>query len=133
MDTSCLIIIHNSCSQIHQKKNPHSPYSKTKTTRAPNNIPQFRHYRQNPAGCNSKSQTETHDYRDGFSRTTCFTRRSYDGRSFLKRLYASACAGDSGFGSFSRSWIPRRICLIVIAGFQASSSFRIERQTVPEG
>lgn len=87
-----------------------------------------------PRGCyNRKGPAETHDYRAGFSRTTCFTRRSYDGRSFLKRLYASACAGDSGFGSLSRSWIPRRICLIVIAGFQASSSFRIERQTVPEG
>jgi hypothetical protein len=29
--------------------------------------------------------------------------------------------------------MPRRISLIVMAGFQPSSSFRIERQTVPEG
>lgn len=41
--------------------------------------------------------------RAGFSLTTCLTRRSYAGRSFLNRLYASAWAGDSGFGSFSRS------------------------------
>ncbi len=29
--------------------------------------------------------------------------------------------------------MPKRICLMVIAGFQPSSSFNIERQTVPEG
>ena len=72
-------------------------------------------------------------YMGGFSLTTWRTRRSYAGRSFLNRLYASAWAGDSGFGSFKRSWIPSRICRIVMAGRQASSSFRIERQTVPEG
>lgn len=60
-------------------------------------------------------------------------RFSYSVLSFLKRLYASACAGDSGFGSFSKSCTPSRICLIVMAGFHASSSFRIDRQTVPEG
>lgn len=48
-------------------------------------------------------------------------------------MYASACAGDSGFGSSRRSWIPSRICLMVMAGLQASSSFKIDRQTVPEG
>ena len=51
------------------------------------------------------------------------------------------------FGSFSRSWVqrvrearkgrqtwmPRRICLTVMAGRQSFSSSRIERQTVPEG
>ena len=58
---------------------------------------------------------------------------SYAARSFLKRLYASACAGDSGFTSSSSIWMPRRICLMVMAGFQASSSLRIDRQTVPEG
>lgn len=39
----------------------------------------------------------------GFSRTTRLTLRSYSTRSLLNRLYASACAGDSGFGSSSRS------------------------------
>lgn len=72
-------------------------------------------------------------YGAGLSLTIVFTFRSYAARSFLNRLNASACAGDSGFGSFSRSWIPSRICLIVMAGFQPSSSLRIERQTVPEG
>jgi hypothetical protein len=63
----------------------------------------------------------------------CLTFLSYAAGSFLKRLYASAWAGDSGFGSSRRAWMPRRICLMVIAGFQPSSSFRIERQTVPDG
>jgi hypothetical protein len=58
---------------------------------------------------------------------------SYATLSFLKRLYASAWAGESGLTSSSSIWIPRRICLMVMAGFQASSSLRIERQTVPEG
>jgi hypothetical protein len=58
---------------------------------------------------------------------------SYAARSFLKRLNASACAGESGFGSSSSDWMPSKISLIVIAGFQPSSSFRMLRQTVPEG
>jgi len=29
--------------------------------------------------------------------------------------------------------MPRRICFRVIAGFHASSSLRIDRQTVPDG
>lgn len=72
-------------------------------------------------------------YGAGFSLTTCRTLLSYAVRSFLNKLYASAWAGDSGLGSSRRSWTPRRICLIVIAGFHASSSFRIDKQTVPEG
>lgn len=69
----------------------------------------------------------------GFSLTMDLILRSYAARSFLNRLYASAWAGDSGLGSFSKSWMPRRICLMVIAGFQPSSSFNIDRQTVPDG
>lgn len=69
----------------------------------------------------------------GFSRTTRRILFSYSFLSFLNRLYASAWAGDSGLGLFRSSWMPRRICLTVIAGFHASSSFRMERQTVPEG
>ena len=67
------------------------------------------------------------------SRTTRRTLFSYSTRSLLNRLYASAWAGDSGFGSLRRSWMPSRICLTVMAGFHASSSFKIDRQTVPEG
>ena len=69
----------------------------------------------------------------GFSFTTCFTRFLYASRSFLYKLYASACAGLSGFTSSSSIWMPSRISLIVMAGFQPSSSLRMERQTVPEG
>jgi len=38
-----------------------------------------------------------------------------------------------GFGSFKRSWIPSKICLMVMAGFHPSSSFKMDRHTVPEG
>ena len=69
----------------------------------------------------------------GFSFTILRTFFSYAWRSFLNRLNASACAGDSGFGSSSSDWMPRRISLMVMAGFQPSSSLRMERQTVPEG
>jgi len=72
-------------------------------------------------------------YGAGFSLTILLILFSYAARSFLKRLYASAWAGESGFGSSSKSWTPRRICLMVIAGFHASSSFRMDKQTVPEG
>src|SRR6266566_4341570 len=87
-----------------------------------------------PHGQTYSQQTETPPpstafYGAGFSRTTRLILFSYSARSFLKRLYASACAGDSGLGSLSRSWTPRRICLIVMAGFHASSSLRMERQT----
>ena len=68
-----------------------------------------------------------------FSLTTRLIRLSYSTRSFLKRLYASACAGDSGLGSLRRSCTPNRICLMVIAGFHASSSLRIDKHTVPDG
>jgi hypothetical protein len=72
-------------------------------------------------------------YGAGFSRTILLMRFSYSPRSFLNRLYASACAGDSGLGSFRRSCIPRRICFTVMAGFHPSSSFKIDKHTVPDG
>lgn len=45
--------------------------------------------------------------------------------------YASAWAGSFGLGSLSNSWIPKRICLIVIAGRQSFSSSNNDKQTVP--
>jgi len=72
-------------------------------------------------------------YGAGFSLTRFRIFLSYAARSFLNKLKASACAGDSGFGSSKSDWMPNSISLIVIAGFQPSSSLRIERQTVPEG
>lgn len=42
-------------------------------------------------------------YGAGLSLTTALIFLSYATRSFLNRLYASACAGDSGFGSLRRS------------------------------
>ena len=72
-------------------------------------------------------------YGAGFSLTRFRIFLSYAARSFLNKLKASACAGDSGFGSSKSDWMPSNISLIVIAGFQPSSSLRIERQTVPEG
>jgi hypothetical protein len=72
-------------------------------------------------------------YGAGFSLTICLTFRSYAALSFLNRLNASACAGDSGLGSSRSDWMPRRISLMFIAGFQPSSSFRMDRQTVPDG
>lgn len=73
------------------------------------------------------------DYGAWLSLTILRTAFSYATRSFLNKLYASACAGDSGLTSSRSIWMPRRICLMVMAGFQASSSLRIERQTVPDG
>jgi hypothetical protein len=35
--------------------------------------------------------------------------------------------------SSRRDWMPSRISLMVMAGFQPSSSLRMDRQTVPEG
>jgi len=72
-------------------------------------------------------------YGAGLSLTILRIFFSYAALSFLNRLKASACAGDSGFGSSSSDWMPSRISLMVIAGFQPSSSLRIERQTVPDG
>lgn len=40
---------------------------------------------------------------------------------------------DANLKYFKHTCIPRRICLIVIEGFQSSSSFKIERHTVPLG
>lgn len=51
----------------------------------------------------------------------------------VKMRYASSCAGLNGFGESRRSCTPSRICLMVMPGFQASSSFRILRHTVPDG
>ena len=44
---------------------------------------------------------------------------------------ASPQAGLLRFGSSSSSWIPTRICLTVMAGFQPSCAFTMDRQTVP--
>jgi len=82
---------------------------------------------------NMHSPKREHTYGAGFSLTRCLIFFSYAALSFLKRLNASAWAGDSGFGSSRSDWIPSRISLIVIAGFQPSSSFKMDRQTVPEG
>lgn len=48
-------------------------------------------------------------------------------------VYASAWAGSLTLGSFRRSWIPSKICLIVIAGLQSFSSSNSDKQTVPDG
>ena len=37
------------------------------------------------------------------------------------------------FGSLRRSWIPSKICLMVMAGLQSFSSSSSDRQTVPDG
>ena len=58
---------------------------------------------------------------------------SYSVRFWQKLVYASAWAGSLILGSLSKSWIPKRICLIVMAGLQSFSSSKIERQTVPDG
>jgi len=50
-----------------------------------------------------KIYQERFDYGAGFSLTVLFTLLSYATLSFLNRLYASACAGESGFGSSSKS------------------------------
>lgn len=96
--------------------------------------------RRHPPTTPPHRTTQTCDFHEenctqgaGFSFTVRLTLASYAVRSFLYRLYASACAGESGFGSSSRSCTPRRICLIVMAGFHPSSSFRMDKQTVPDG
>ena len=50
-----------------------------------------------------KINQERFDYGAGFSLTVLLTLLSYAALSFLNRLYASACAGESGFGSSSKS------------------------------
>lgn len=90
--------------------------------------PMLRDARKRVPRCRRKK-----NYGAGFSFTMLRTFFSYACLSFLKRLNASACAGESGFGSSSSDWMPSRISLIVIAGFQPSSSLRMLRQTVPEG
>lgn len=91
-------------------------------------------FASSPTACHAVASLKLmHGQGARLSLTICLTFRSYACRSFLNRLYASACAGDSGFTSSSSIWIPSRICLIVMAGFQASSSFRMDRQTVPDG
>ena len=51
----------------------------------------------------------------------------------LHNWYGSLCAGSSRFGLFNKSWIPNKICLMVIVGCQPLSALRILKQTVPEG
>ena len=53
--------------------------------------------------------------------------------SLTNNSYASRCAGLFSLGLSRRSWIPRSICLIVIAGRQPSSSFKMLKHIVPEG
>lgn len=63
----------------------------------------------------------------------CRTLLSYAAASFWNMVNASLCAGSCGLGSLSKSWIPNKICLMVIAGFQPLSSSKMLRQTVPDG
>ena len=61
------------------------------------------------------------------------TRRRYSLLLLMKSWYASDWAGLFGLGSSSKSWIPIKICLTVIAGRHPSSSFKIDKQMVPDG
>ena len=52
----------------------------------------------------------------------------------LYMTQGSYCAGLWIFGSsFKSFWMPVRICFTDMDDFQSSSSFRILRQTVPDG
>lgn len=51
----------------------------------------------------------------------------------VKMRYASSWAGLNGLGESRRSCTPSKICLMVMPGFHASSSFRMLRHTVPDG
>ena len=63
-----------------------------------------------------------------------FTFLMYSSLLFLYKFNGSCCAGLSIFGSsFNNFWIPNSICFTVMCGFQSYSSFKIDRQTVPEG
>ena len=51
----------------------------------------------------------------------------------VPRLLVDDATGLSGLGVSSRSCTPSRICLMVMPGFQASSSLRMLKHTVPDG
>lgn len=69
-----------------------------------------------------------------FAAAKAFTFFMYSSLLFLYRVRGYCWAGLSMFGSsFKSFWIPNNICLMVMCGFQSSSSFKIDRQTVPEG
>ena len=54
--------------------------------------------------------------------------------SYLYNMQGSNWAGEEILGSsLSSFWIPSRIYFTLIEDFQSSSSFRIDRQTVPDG
>ena len=68
-----------------------------------------------------------------FFRASAWTLLLYSVLLWMNSWYASDCAGLLGLGSSSKSWIPIKTCFKVIAGRQPSSSFKIERQIVPDG
>lgn len=67
-------------------------------------------------------------------RAKALTFLMYSSLLFLYKLKGYCWAGLSMFGSsLSNFWTPSKICLTVMWGFQSSSSFKIDKQTVPEG